>query len=171
MTNAGLAYDRARNQLYVGTAEAVGPAPADVGSDSVRRYSVTDITADSATHTLMDELGRFTMVGGLGLRADGHLLVVDDVALITDGEPMGTGRLYQVGGPVARIAAGPSNKDGQTALNAAYTANRTPTFELAGDGALECWLRPAASTDDPAFEACASPRSRRRTSSTTAATC
>ena len=39
-TNAGLAYDRARNQLYVGSADGIGPAPADVGIDRVRRYQV-----------------------------------------------------------------------------------------------------------------------------------
>ena len=170
VTNAGLAYDRAREQLYVGTAEAVSPAPTDVGSDSVRRYQVKDVTAASATHELMDEIGEFPMIGGLGLRADGHLLVVDDVALITNGEPMGTGRLYQVGSPVARIASGPSNVDGQTALNAAYTANRSPEFGLVGDSELECWLREAGSTADPAFEACGTTFAPAATS-TTARTC
>jgi hypothetical protein len=155
-TNAGLAYDRARHQLYVGTANAVGPAPVDVGIDRVHRFQVGgNINANNPTYTPDGVIGEFSMVGGIGLRADGRVLVMDDVALITDGEPLGMGRVVQVGGPGARVAAGPSNVAGQTAVDPTHTADRTPTFEVAGDAAaLECWVREADSTTDPAFAPC-----------------
>ena len=95
------------------------------------------------------------MVGGLGLRADGRVLVIDDVALITDGEPLGMGRLVQVGGPAARVAAGPSNVAGQTALDPTHTGRPTPRRSRSPATApLECWVRQADSTTDPAFAPC-----------------
>ncbi len=153
-TNAGLAYDRARDQLYVGTATAEGP-PIAPGTDRVHRFQVTNATSTGATHTPVGEpIGEFTMVGGIGLRADGRVLVVDDEALIDPVEPIGTGRLYQIGSPAARITSGPSNVAGQTATATGHTAERTPEFGIAGDGALECWVRPADSIDEPAFAPC-----------------
>jgi hypothetical protein len=139
-----LAYDRARRQLYVGTAGAVGPAPTDVGTDRVLRYAI-GVGADGApTYTLQGQpFGRFTVVGGMGLRPNGRLLVLEDIAIITEGEPIGTGRMYQVGLPAARIAAGPFGLAGQRAKDG-FTANPQPTFELQGDLDRQCWLRPAS---------------------------
>ena len=155
VTNAGLAYDKVRDLLYVGSAEGIGPAPADVGIDRVRRFAVSNITQNGATHTLVGQpLGEFSMVGGISLRADGRVIVADDVALITEGEPLGMGRLVQIGGPSARVANGPSNVAGRTATDPTFTADNTPSFEVAGDGALECWVREADSNEAPAFAAC-----------------
>ena len=103
-----------------------------------------------------DAFGRFTTIGGLGLRPDGRLLVADDPAIVTPGEPLGLGRLTQVGSPAAHIAAGPSNLPGLTARVAGVTADSTPEFTLEGDTALRCWLRQAdtPTTTAPSWAAC-----------------
>ena len=64
--------------------------------------------------------------GREGLRPDGRVLVLDDVAIITEGEPIGTGRMYQVGLPAAWIAAGPASVPDQQAKDG-FTANPQPT--------------------------------------------
>ena len=48
------------------------------------------------------------MIGGLGLRPDGVVYVVDDPALLDPAEPMGTGRMFHIGLPAAHIPAGRS---------------------------------------------------------------
>ena len=57
--------------------------------------------------------------------------MVDDPALLEPAEPLGTGRLFQVGLPAAHVTT-----DGPIV----HHANVKPTFSLAGDGALECRL-------------------------------
>jgi hypothetical protein len=145
---SALAYDKARDVLYMGTAAAAGepdavpPIPAVAGIDRIMRFSVagTDTATPGVPTPVGEPFGTFSMVGGLGLRADGRLLVADDVALITPGEPIGTGRLFQVGAPAARIAAGPSD-DREPALDPTWTSSLNPRFTLAGDGPMECALR------------------------------
>ncbi|HEY0345920.1 MAG TPA: Ig-like domain repeat protein [Solirubrobacteraceae bacterium] len=147
LPNIGAAvYDFDRGLLYLGTMDAIA-APADLGVDRVVRY---DVAADRA----VDTTGGFTMVQGLGLRRDGRVLVVDDPAVIIDGEPQGMGKLWQIGGPAARISSGPTNLPDKAAWVPAHTGDPTPSFELAGDGPLECWLRPAADTA-PQWAPCA----------------
>ena len=113
----------------------------------MRRY-LRGGTQTSPTFTQVGSaFGRFSTIGGMGLRPDGRLLVADDPAIVTPGEPLGIGRLTQVGSPAARIASGPSNLPDTTARVAGVTANPTPAFTLEGDAALRCWLREA---DTPA---------------------
>ena len=66
--------------------------------------------------------------------------VVDDPALLDPAEPMGTGRLFHVGLPGARVVSGPRDDDG-FAGRERHTADRTPTFTVAGDGSIECRIR------------------------------
>ena len=61
-------------------------------------------------------------------------LVVDDPALLDPAEPIGTGRLFHVGLPAAHVTAGPLDDSGNTGREAT-TADRTPAFAVAGDGA------------------------------------
>jgi hypothetical protein len=85
------------------------------------------------------EADGFTMVGGLAVRPDtGAVLVLDDPALVTEGEPIGMGRLFQVGTPYARISSGPSKVAGQTAPDPSHTSDPTPDFTFTGDFAQEC---------------------------------
>ena len=136
-----ITFDRARGHLYLGTADATA-----AGQDRVLRVAVTNATATSATHTVVGEpIGRFTMVGGLGLRRDGRLLVTDDVALILPDEPLGTGQLYQVGIAAARVGAGPANR---------FVAEPQPTFALEGDAQRRCWVRPAVESQTPDWQLC-----------------
>jgi hypothetical protein len=160
---SALAYDRARHFLYVGTANAAGepdavpPVPASPGSDRVIRFHVggTANEVPEAPAIVGAPFGRFSMVGGFGLRHDGRLLIADDVALTMPDEPIGTGRLYQAGAPAARIASGPTDTDGP-ALDPTWTSNPNPAFTLEGDGPMECALRPKAAdtTTAPAFTPC-----------------
>jgi hypothetical protein len=148
---SALAYDQARHFLYVGTANAapdptlVPPTAPTPGSDRVIRYHVggTDKAAPDSPTMIGQPFGTFSMVGGLGLRPDGRLLVADDVALTMDSEPIGTGRLLQVGVPAARIAAGPTDA-GEPALDPTWTSDPNPAFRLEGDGPMECALREKA---------------------------
>jgi hypothetical protein len=67
-------------------------------------------------------------VGGFGPRYKGGLLVLDDPAIITPGEPIGLGRMWSVGATWARITGGPTRATNDT----------TPTFTLSGEGARQC---------------------------------
>jgi hypothetical protein len=160
-----LAYDKARDLLYVGTADAGGdpealpPVPVANDTDRVVRFSVdgTDTEDPSIDLVNQGEIGRFNMVGGLGVRPDGQVLVTDDVALTLPDEPIGTGRLYQIGSPQAHVASGPTGPAGK-ALDASFTSDDTPEFTVEGDGPFECVVRkdgvtPAATDWKP----CANP--------------
>jgi hypothetical protein len=122
---AALIYDQQRDALYVGTADAAGP-PLAPGIDRVHRYNPNAVGADRLQ---ADYATGYSMVGGLGLRPDGELMVVDDPALLDPAEPIGTGRMFSVGRPAAHVTGGPVS-----------TKNRKPTFTLTGDGTLECKL-------------------------------
>ena len=115
--------------LYLGTADSVTP---DAPLDRLLRYDAPgtgfDVEADG-----------FTMIGGLAVRPDtGAVLVLDDPALVTEGEPMGMGRLFQVGTPYARIASGPSTDPAKRRLDPSHTAIATPAFTFNGDFSQEC---------------------------------
>lgn len=128
--------------LYVGTADALDPG--DAGIDVLHEYDVAPgaATFGQETDAAFPVTG-FTAVGGVGLDTrDGGVLVLDDPAIITPGEPIGTGRLFHVGRPVARILSGPSGA----------TNDATPTFTMGGDPTVECKLVPL----DAAFAPCAS---------------
>ncbi|MGH2943794.1 MAG: hypothetical protein ACRDLN_13575, partial [Solirubrobacteraceae bacterium] len=146
VANAGaMAYDLQRDLLYVGTAEGVDLT--NVGDDRFLRV-------DPATmQPVGPAIGGFSMIGGIGLRNDGRILVVDDRALLDPAEPLGEGRLYQIGNPAARIASGPSDP-GDDALDPSFTSSATPSFALAGETPRQCWLRPATSTAAPVWQAC-----------------
>jgi hypothetical protein len=145
VTNAGaLAYDLQRDLLYVGTAEGVDPT--SVGSDRFLRV-------DPATMAPVgDAISGFSMIGGIGIRNDGRILVVDDRALLDPAEPMGEGRMYQIGNPAARIASGPS--DPENNAKPGFTSSTTPSFALAGDTPRECWVRPAVTPGAPDWRSC-----------------
>ncbi|MEA2249039.1 MAG: hypothetical protein QOH46_3568 [Solirubrobacteraceae bacterium] len=153
-----LAYDKARHFLYAGTANAAGeaavvpPIPATPGSDRVMRFHVggTDKATPDTPQIVGAPFGKFSMVGGLGVRHDGRLLVADDVALTMASEPLGTGRLFQVGAPAARISAGPSDA-GEPALDPTWTSSPNPEFKLEGDGPMECALREKADGPETAL--------------------
>jgi hypothetical protein len=128
---SALIYDRQRHWLYAGTA--------DEGANTTGRDAVHRIDTDQGgTDTRLNLVGDLTMVGGFGLRSGGLLMVLDDPALLDPAEPVGTGRMFQVGLPVAHITAGPGT----------FTNNPTPTFQVSGDGGLECKLRPAGQPAD-----------------------
>jgi hypothetical protein len=124
---SALVYDLERRLLYAGTANGVDAS--DAGTDAVHRFD----TGLGGTLTESPHAEGLTMIGGFGLRPSGSLLVLDDPALLDPAEPIGTGRMFQVGLPVANIGAGPET----------FTRATTPSFEVTGDGTLECALRPA----------------------------
>ena len=108
------------------------------------------------------------MVGGLGLRPDGDLIVVDDPALLDPAEPMGTGRMF-----VVRQAGRARDR------RPGSTKDRTPTFTVAGDGDARCAssVPLTGSGVDTGWDDCAGdgtlhrrqrPRRRRATSSPSA---
>ena len=91
------------------------------------------------------------MVGGLGLRPDGDLIVVDDPALLDPAEPLGTGRMFVAGQPAAHAtgaqvhqgpptASSPSRGDGvsdrRRSCECRVTGNGVDTGwdDCAGDG-------------------------------------
>ena len=119
-TIAALSYDLARDLLWLGTAEA--PDTLARGTDVLMRY-------DTRTRAFAPDYATgFSAVGGVAAHASGHVTVVDDEALILATEPMGLGRMYRLGRPVAH-ATGPE-----------FTTDATPAFALSGDGAIECRL-------------------------------
>jgi hypothetical protein len=145
-TIGALAYDRTRRVLYAGTANGV--TQADTGADRLHRF---------ATDTGAAELGYatgFSMIGGLGVRGNGNVFVLDDEALLDPAEPIGTGLMYLVGLPVAHITSGPTNAGGGQAADRAFTNDTTPTFTVTGDEALKCSLVPDGAV--PAWQDCAS---------------
>jgi hypothetical protein len=156
-TISALKYDLERDHLWVGTANGV--TQADEGIDQVHRFSPQE---PGGAPQLGYATG-YSMVGGLGLRPDGVLYVVDDPALLDPAEPLGTGRMFQVGMPSAKIARGPLNDAGEQSANRAFTSDSTPTFEVEGDfrradggtatPLLECKLSGEGITD-PQWVAC-----------------
>jgi hypothetical protein len=143
-----MAYDLQRDLLYIGTAN--GLVPTDVGIDRFVRWDPHG--ADGQGAVVSDTPG-FSMVGGIGLRNDGRILVVDDRALLDPAEPLGEGLMFQIGSPAARVTSGPSDPE-SNALDPSYTSGRTPSFGLAGDAPRECWVRPESSTAAPDWRAC-----------------
>ena len=130
---SALAYDHRRNHLYVGTADGV--AQTDAGIDRVHRVTVGK---DLETTIEADRLTGYSMIGGLFVRPDGVLYVLDDPALLDPAEPMGTGRLFHVGLPAAHIVRGPLADTGITPLDPTHVSDSTPSFELEGEGVVEC---------------------------------
>ncbi|HUR85185.1 MAG TPA: hypothetical protein VMY78_07560 [Solirubrobacteraceae bacterium] len=153
LVNAGaLTYDLQRDVLYVGTAEALvtnadGTTTANPGTDRFLR--VDPATMEPAGTAI----GGFSMIGGIGIRNDGRILVVDDKALLDEAEPPGKGLMYQIGTPSARITSGPSDPE-NNALDPSFTSGSTPSFGLAGDMPRECWVRPVGSTAAPSWQDC-----------------
>jgi hypothetical protein len=131
---AALTYDLDRHLLYSGTAN--GLTQADKGIDHVQRVA-TD------ANSVEEYATGFSMVGGLGVRPDGAVMVVDDEALLDPAEPIGTGLLYIAGLPASRITGGPGE----------FTNVSSPTFTVGGDQALQCSLVPAGA--DPVWVDCA----------------
>ena len=85
----------------MGTANGV--AQTDEGIDQIHRFS----PRVPGGNPQLGYARGFSMVGGLGLRPDGVVYVVDDPALLDPAEPLGTGRMFQVGLPSAKITRGP----------------------------------------------------------------
>jgi hypothetical protein len=149
-----MTYDLQRDLLYVGTADGIVEDPVTDEITSITGGVDRLLRIDPATmQTVGDPVGGFSMIGGLGLRNDGRILVVDDKALLDEAEPMAEGVMYQIGLPAARIASGPSDPEGD-ALDPTYTSSPTPSFTLAGDTPRECWVRPADSATAPAWVPC-----------------
>jgi hypothetical protein len=145
-TVGALAYDLTGDVLYVGTANGVDQA--DLGADKLHRFG----TRPEGAAELGYATG-FSMVGGLGVRPDGNVFVLDDQALLDPAEPIGTGLMYLVGLPVAHIVSGPTNAAGAQALHRAFTNDTTPTFSVTGDAGLRCSLVPSG--DEPVWQDCA----------------
>ena len=70
------------------------------------------------------------MIGGLAVRPDGFVLVLDDPALLDPAEPLGTGRMFHIGLPAAHIAGGPLVDDSQWRI----PASCAPHAHLQGGG-------------------------------------
>jgi hypothetical protein len=144
-----MAYDLRRDLLYLGTAN--GLAETDAGIDRFVRWDPHG--GQSGRGAVVSDTPGFSMVGGIGLRNDGRILLVDDRALLDPAEPLGEGLMYQIGNPAARVTSGPSDPEND-ALDPSYTSSRTPSFALAGDTPRTCWLRPASSTAAPSWQSC-----------------
>ena len=114
---ASLAYDQARGVLWAGTADGA----ADPGS--------TWSASTSPPATVTSRASGFSMIGGVAVRPDSQVDVLDDPALLDPAEPLGTGRMFRVGGPVGRAAG-----------LGAPTKDTTPAFTVTGEGKLECLL-------------------------------
>ncbi len=126
---SALAYEAGSGTLYLGTADSLTP---DAPQDELLRYDAPGTAFDV-------EADGFTMIGGLAVRPDtGAVLVLDDPALVTEGEPMGMGRMFQVGTPYARISSGPSTDPAKRRLDPSHTAIATPEFTFTGDFSQEC---------------------------------
>ena len=81
--------------LYAGTADSVTAADQ---VDRVLRYDAPG-TAGAPAPPIVHASG-FSMVGGLGVRpGTDRVMVVDDPALVIEGEPMGLGRMFEIGDP------------------------------------------------------------------------
>src|SRR4051812_5072593 len=138
-----MAYDKARRLLYLGTANGV--TAADAGTDIVQRVA----TNSNSTETYATGL---SMVGGLDVRSDGAVVVVDDDALLDPAEPIGNGKMYVAGLPAARITSGPTSADGSQSGDREFTNDSTPAFTVSGDPGLECSLTAAGA--DPVWGPC-----------------
>ena len=139
--------DLEHNHLWLGTADAAvdPPIPGDPGNpgaDQVHRVRLGDREID------LGHAKGYSMVGGLGLRSDGVLYVMDDPALLDAAEPLGMGRMFQVGRPAAHVVRGPVGDDGREAADRGATRDRTPQFEIAADaGTTQCRLKGDAETE------------------------
>ena len=148
-TAGALIYDLKRDHLYVGTAEGTA-----LGADVVHRFSPLTGGAE------LRWLEGYSMIGGLSVRPDGVVYVLDDPALLDPAEPLGTGRLFHVGLPAAHI---------QNA--AAFVNTRRPSFTVTGEETVQCRLRGLDDNSDTGYVTCASgTRSSRRRTWPTAAT-
>ncbi|MCW2999434.1 MAG: repeat domain protein [Solirubrobacterales bacterium] len=134
---SSLAYDAPRKALWAVTADAA--APGDEGIDRLLRVDVP-------TGTVTERAAGFTAAGGVAVRPDGDIDVVDDIALTDPAQPLGLGRLVRVGRPVAHVSRGPL-VDGAPAADGATSRDRSPSFEIGGDGSQECLLRGAGFSD------------------------
>jgi hypothetical protein len=154
-TPGAMAYDLQRDLLYVGTSDGIVEDPVTHEVVSITEGVDRLVRIDPATMQPVEggEVSGFSMVGGIGIRNDGRILVVDDKALLDPAEPMAEGLMYQVGMPAARIVSGPTDPEGN-ALDASHTSSPTPSFALAGDTPRECWVRPAGSTAAAEWVAC-----------------
>jgi len=130
-----MTYDLQRHLLY--TATANGVTAADAGIDHVQRVA-TD------TGAVEEYANNLSMIGGLDVRPDGSVVVVNDVALLDPAEPLFQGTMFIAGLPASRITGGPGD----------FTSISSPTFTVAGDPGLQCSLVPVGS--DPVWQDCAS---------------
>src|SRR3954466_1667993 len=126
-----MAYDTTRRLLYLGTANGV--TQADAGIDVVQRIATNSNTSETYATG-------FSMVGGLNVRSDGAVVVVDDDALLDPAEPIGNGKMFVAGLPSARIVSGPTSADGSPSGDREFTNDSTPSFTVSGDPGLECSL-------------------------------
>ena len=129
---SAMLWDRDREELWIGTADAA--LPTDIGIDVVHKVHTDTGQIEEAF------VGGYTAVGGLGLRPDGILYVLDDPALVDPLEPLGLGRMFQVGMPAAHIVRGPVLDNGMQAADRHHTSDRTPVFEVEGDAVPQCRL-------------------------------
>jgi hypothetical protein len=136
--------DTAHGRLYIGTANGT-----TLGADSVHRM-------DTLTNAVeLDWRTGYSMIGGLGLRPDGVLFVLDDPALLDPAEPLGTGRMFHIGLPAAHIAADARR----------FVDVQRPVFPIATDAEVQdgnpvqlqvqCRLRGGPTDLDTGWVACA----------------
>jgi hypothetical protein len=138
-TLSALTYDLVNDVLYAGTANGVSAA--DKGIDKLMRF---DVDPEANVAGAAPDIGYatgFSMVGGLAIASGGNVFVHDDEALLDPAEPIGTGKMFLVGLPFARIAAGPTNAAGAPSADPAFTNDTTPAFTVSGDETLQCALR------------------------------
>ena len=140
-TVSALAYDTPRADLYVGTANGTV-----AGADSVHRVNTTTGAVE------LDRLTGYSMVGGLALRPDGVLYVLDDAALLDPAEPLGMGRMFQVGLPAAHATAARARFN---VRRPAIQVSRDAEAVTAGAVTVECRLRGGPTNLDSGWQACA----------------
>ena len=93
---SALAYDLKRDDLYVGMAAGT------VGRRGLR----PSLPRQRRVAAEYDWVTGYSMIGGLFVRPDGVVYVLDDPALLDPAEPIGTGRMFHVGLPAAHVGGG-----------------------------------------------------------------
>ena len=97
------------------------PRGCQPGQDVVQRIKVSDGDIEA-------EYGRgYSMIGGLAVRPDGFVLVLDDPALLDAAEPMGMGRMFHIGLPAAHIAGDPSSMTCRWTTPGSWPTARPPS--------------------------------------------
>src|SRR6185295_14532868 len=108
--------------------------PADAGADRLDRFNTRTGAATIGYAT------GFTHAGGLTTRfaaanpVNGTVMVLDDPSAALLAAPVGAGRAFLVGRPVARVTGGPTGAPGGLPPAPGFTSSSTPGFTVTGFG-------------------------------------